>query len=98
MFPAGYGARGRGAAVGTGANTNLPLPAGCGHEAIFTPCGRWPFPLIHEVQPDVIIIADGGATMLIRWRGYPATGGDLCRHDGKPMSTADGARPGRGHA
>ena len=60
MFPAGYGGlEDRGKGDGIGANTNLPLPAGCGHEAYLHAVRRVALPLIEDFRPDVIIIANG---------------------------------------
>ena len=60
MFPAGYGGiEDRGEGPGLGANCNLPLPAGCGHDAYIHAMRRVAIPLIRAVRPDVIIIANG---------------------------------------
>ena len=60
MFPAGYGGLAdRGEGAGFGANTNLPLPAGCGHDAYLHAVTRVALPLIRAFRPDVIIIANG---------------------------------------
>ena len=60
MFPAGYGGlEDRGEGAGLGANSNLPLPAGCGHEAYLHAMRRVALPLIRAFRPEVIIIANG---------------------------------------
>ena len=60
LFPTGYtGLSDRGIGEGVGANTNLPLPSGCGHEAYLHAMQRVALPLIHEFKPDIIIIANG---------------------------------------
>jgi len=60
MFPVGYsGLNERGNAAGEGANTNIPLPAGCGHAAYIHAMQRIVLPQIARFNPDVIIIACG---------------------------------------
>ena len=60
LFPTGYtGLSDRGIGEGVGANTNLPLPSGCGHEAYLHAMQRVALPLINEFKPDIIIIANG---------------------------------------
>mgnify|MGYP002885562222 CR=1 FL=1 len=59
-FPTGYsGLDERGEGAGEGATTNLPLPAGCGHEAYLHAMQRVVLPAMIAFQPDVIIIACG---------------------------------------
>lgn len=60
MFPPGYnGLQERGSGRGEGANTNVPLPPGCGHDAYLHAMRRIVLPLIRDFQPDAIIIASG---------------------------------------
>ena len=60
LFPTGYsGLEDRGVGDGAGANTNLPLPSGCGHDAYLYAIERVVLPLIQSFRPDIIIIANG---------------------------------------
>ena len=60
MFPPGYnGLEERGSGRGEGANTNVPLPPGCGHDAYLHTIQKIVVPLIREFKPEVIIIASG---------------------------------------
>ena len=60
MFPPGYnGLEERGSGRGEGANTNVPLPPGCGHDAYLHAMQKIVVPLIKDFKPEVIIIASG---------------------------------------
>ena len=59
-FPPGYcGAQDRGNGDGLGANLNIPLPPGCGHEAYLAAIDRIVLPALERFCPDVIIVASG---------------------------------------
>ncbi|MBX5440818.1 MAG: class II histone deacetylase [Solirubrobacteraceae bacterium] len=60
LFPAGRGFvehNGRGA--GEGANLNIPLPDGCGHDAYLAAMDRVVVPALRRFRPDLIIVACG---------------------------------------
>lgn len=60
MFPTGYGGlRDRGDGAGIGTNMNLPLPAGCGHDAYLHAMEHVAIPAIEKFGPELIIIACG---------------------------------------
>lgn len=60
MFPAGYtGIEERGKGAGQGANMNIPLPAGSGHDAYIYALESIVLPAIQTFSPDLIIIACG---------------------------------------
>ncbi len=49
----------RGDGAGTGANLNIPLPPGTGHNGYLTAMERLALPAIREFKPDILIIACG---------------------------------------
>lgn len=57
MDTGGFGDRGAGA--GIGANLNIPLPPGCGHDIYLETLDRLALPVISAFRPDVLIIACG---------------------------------------
>ena len=59
-FPPGYsGTEDRGIGEGLGANINIPLPAGSGHEAYLRAMERIVIPAIERFEPEMIIVACG---------------------------------------
>ncbi|WP_310320080.1 class II histone deacetylase [Hydrogenophaga palleronii] len=59
-FPPGYsGAQDRGEGAGLGANINIPLPPGCGHEAYLHAFDRIVLPALDAFQPELIVVASG---------------------------------------
>lgn len=59
-FPPGYsGAADRGNGAGEGANLNIPLPPGSGHEAYLAAMDRIVLPALEAFAPDLIIVASG---------------------------------------
>jgi acetoin utilization deacetylase AcuC-like enzyme len=59
-FPPGYGgAEDRGSGAGLGCNLNVPLPAGCGHDAYVHAFERLVIPALERYRPDLIIVASG---------------------------------------
>ncbi|GLS86421.1 class II histone deacetylase [Cypionkella aquatica] len=59
-FPPGYGgAEDRGAASGHGANLNIPLLAGCGHQTYLDAFELLVAPALRAFKPDLIVVASG---------------------------------------
>lgn len=59
-FPPGYsGADERGAGAGTGANLNIPLLPGGGHDAYLYAFERIVLPALDAFRPDLIVVASG---------------------------------------
>lgn len=59
-FPPGYsGEEDRGRGPGLGANLNIPLPPGSGHEAYLQAMQRLVIPALERFEPDLIIVACG---------------------------------------
>ncbi len=59
-FPPGYsGTDDRGAGPGLGANLNIPLPAGSGHETYLYALEKLVMPALKAFRPDLIIVASG---------------------------------------
>ena len=59
-FPANYsGDEDRGEGDGLGYNINIPLYAGCGHEAYLYAFEKIVIPAIRQFQPEMIIVASG---------------------------------------
>ena len=59
-FPPGYGgAEDRGAAAGYGTNLNIPLLAGCGHQAYLDAFELLVTPALRAFKPDLIVVASG---------------------------------------
>lgn len=59
-FPPGYsGFDDRGEGAGVGFNLNVPLPAGCGHEAYLYALKTVVIPALRRYQPDLIVVASG---------------------------------------
>ncbi|WP_300725537.1 class II histone deacetylase [Pseudomonas sp.] len=59
-FPHGYsGEEDRGYGEGLGANINIPLPPGSGHEAYLHAMERIVLPALERFEPDLIIVACG---------------------------------------
>lgn len=59
-FPPGYsGADERGAGEGLGFNLNIPLPAGCGHDAYLHAFEQLVLPALDRFAPELIIVASG---------------------------------------
>lgn len=59
-FPPGYsGDEDRGEGAGLGYNINVPLYAGCGHEAYLYAFEKIVLPAIRQFQPEMIIVACG---------------------------------------
>jgi acetoin utilization deacetylase AcuC-like enzyme len=59
-FPPGYsGFEERGEGAGLGANLNIPLPAGSGHETYLHAFDRLVIPALEQFKPDLIIVASG---------------------------------------
>lgn len=59
-FPAGYsGATDRGCGAGLGANINIPLPPGSGHEAYLYAMQRIVVPALERFEPELIVVACG---------------------------------------
>jgi acetoin utilization deacetylase AcuC-like enzyme len=49
----------RGEGAGMGSNINIPLPAGCGHEAYVEVVRRVVVPALERFRPEIIIVASG---------------------------------------
>lgn len=59
-FPPGYsGEEDRGRGPGLGANLNIPLPPGSGHEAYLQAMQRLVIPALERFEPELIIVACG---------------------------------------
>ena len=59
-FPPGYGgAEDRGAGAGLGANLNIPLLAGCGHQTYLDAFELLVVPALRAFKPDLIVVASG---------------------------------------
>ena len=59
-FPPGYnGAEDRGEGAGLGANINIPLLAGSGHEAYLEAMERIVIPTLERFEPELIVVACG---------------------------------------
>lgn len=59
-FPPGYsGAEDRGAAMGQGANINIPLPPGSGHDAYIATIEQIVIPALEKFGPELILVASG---------------------------------------
>ncbi|MNP21412.1 Histone deacetylase-like amidohydrolase [compost metagenome] len=59
-FPPGYsGAEDRGEGAGLGANINIPLLAGSGHEAYLEAMQRIVIPALERFEPELILVACG---------------------------------------
>ncbi|WP_408591234.1 class II histone deacetylase [Novosphingobium sp.] len=59
-FPPGYtGLDDRGEGAGLGANLNVPLPAGSGHETYLAAIDRIVIPALERYKPDLIVVASG---------------------------------------
>jgi acetoin utilization deacetylase AcuC-like enzyme len=59
-FPPGYGgARDRGEGAGQGANINVPLMPGSGHEAWLHAMDRIVVPAVERFRPELIVVASG---------------------------------------
>lgn len=59
-FPPGYsGAEDFGVGKGEGFNLNIPLPAGCGHEAYLHALDRLVLPALEHYRPELIVVASG---------------------------------------
>ncbi len=59
-FPPGYsGFEDRGEGAGLGANLNVPLPAGSGHDTYLAALDRVVIPALRQFQPDLIVVASG---------------------------------------
>lgn len=59
-FPPGYsGEEDRGRGPGLGANLNIPLPPGSGHEAYLQTMQRLVIPALERFEPELIIVACG---------------------------------------
>lgn len=59
-FPAGYsGEEDRGHGAGLGANINIPLPPGSGHDAYLHAMERIVIPALERFEPELIIVACG---------------------------------------
>ncbi len=59
-FPPGYGgADDRGMGAGLGANLNIPLLAGCGHQAYLDAFELLVTPALRAFKPDLIVVASG---------------------------------------
>lgn len=59
-FPPGYsGAHERGADAGEGANINIPLPAGSGHDTYLYAFERIVLPALEAFRPELIVVASG---------------------------------------
>lgn len=59
-FPPGYsGAEERGAGPGLGHNLNIPLPAGCGHDAYLYAFETMVLPALERFRPELIVVASG---------------------------------------
>lgn len=59
-FPEGYGgAEDRGAGAGHGANLNIPLLPGCGHQAYLDAFELLVIPALRRFKPDLIVVASG---------------------------------------
>jgi len=59
-FPPGYsGFDDRGEGTGNGFNLNIPLPAGCGHEAYLHAMHTVVLPSLAAYQPELIVVASG---------------------------------------
>lgn len=59
-FPPGYsGAQDRGQGDGLGANINIPLPPGSGHEAYLHAMQQIVIPALERFEPELIIVACG---------------------------------------
>ncbi|WP_061170586.1 class II histone deacetylase [Caballeronia hypogeia] len=59
-FPPGYsGAEDRGVGAGVGANVNIPLLPGSGHEAYLYAIERIVLPALATFKPDLIVVASG---------------------------------------
>lgn len=59
-FPPGYsGEEDRGRGPGLGANLNIPLPPGSGHEAYLQAMQRLVIPAVERFEPELIIVACG---------------------------------------
>jgi len=59
-FPPGYsGFEDRGEGAGLGANLNVPLLAGSGHDTYLAALDRIVIPALRQFQPDLIVVASG---------------------------------------
>lgn len=59
-FPAGYsGTEDRGKGAGAGYNYNIPLLAGCGHDAYLYAFDRLVLPALDAFKPELIVVASG---------------------------------------
>ncbi|HWV85823.1 MAG TPA: class II histone deacetylase [Capillimicrobium sp.] len=60
LFPPGRGfATDDGRGAGKGANVNIPLPDGCGHEAYLAAMDRIVVPALRRFGPELIVVASG---------------------------------------
>ena len=86
----------RGAGAGEGANLNVPLPPGSGHDAYLYAFDRLIAPAVHAHRPDAILIASGldasGVDPLSRMMASADTFGELAE---RVMALADTLCEGR---